>query len=312
MKDLKQRSLLEDFTPQVSEVVKNFFEYLKTEKAASPYTLFNYELDLKSYFGFINNKLKTNWSIKTLQDFKLLREYLSREAKKYERSTISRRLSVIKSFLKFLHREGHLETNIAKLIVLPKPHKKLPTVLKVEEILEILNTIPTKNLKQKRAKAAFELLYSSGIRISEMVNLDQKDIDLKNGVAKVFGKGSKERLVPIGRPCQLALKNYIDSVPKSDAASIPLFLNREQMRVSVRTMQRDLKKFATDILGVRGLDLTPHTLRHSCATHLLAGGAGLREIQELLGHESLVTTQKYTQVDISRLKATYKKAHPKA
>jgi integrase/recombinase XerC len=110
----------------------------------------------------------------------------------------------------------------------------------------------------------------------------------------------------------MALKSYIDAVPKTDATTIPLFLNREQMRVSVRTMQRDLKKFATDILGVRGLDLTPHTLRHSCATHLLAGGAGLREIQELLGHESLVTTQKYTQVDISRLKATYKKAHPKA
>lgn len=293
-------------------LVEDFLQYLKLERNASPHTLFNYELDLKHWFRFLNEKIKKSWTSEVFKDFKLLREFLGVEIKQFERSTVNRRLSTIKSFLKFLHREGYLESNVAKLIQVPRVTQKLPQVLKPNEVISLIESIPTNTLRLKRSKAIIELLYSTGIRISELVSLNQSHVDFRQGTILVMGKGSKERLVPMGRPCQTAVKQYIDAVPRTDKVEdLPLFLNREGGRVSVRTLQRDLKHFAIEYLGAKGLDVTPHTLRHSCATHLLANGAGLREIQELLGHESLVTTQKYTHVDLTQLKKSYQKAHPK-
>lgn len=299
--------------PRLAELMKEFLEYLKTEKGSSDHTITNYDIDLRHWFRFMSEKTGGDYGMEMLSDLKRLREFLSHEMEKYERSTVARRLSVIKGFLKFLHREGYLEKNVARLISLPRKIDKLPMVLKPEEMLKLIEGIPTDTLREKRMKAVIELLYSTGIRVSELVGLTQEKVDFKNGVILVFGKGSKERVLPFGRHCQAALRDYIDSMPsvQKQGPTTPLFLNAEGEGVSVRTIQRNLREFAISVLGPIGAKVTPHTLRHSCATHLLAGGAGLREIQELLGHRSLVTTQKYTQVDIERLKRSYQAAHPK-
>lgn len=299
--------------PAPPELVRQFLDYLRDERASSKHTLVNYEIDLRHWLKFLFAKSPGGFSLKLMTDLKLLREFLAEEMKEYERTTVSRRLSVIKGFLKFLHREAYIDKNVAKLISLPKAHEKLPYVLKPEETIKLIEGIPARNLREKRMKAILELLYSTGIRVSELCGLTQDKLDFKNGSVLVTGKGSKERVVPMGRHCQRAILDYIDSMPsvQKQGPTMPLFLNRDGGPVSVRTVQRDLRSFALDVLGTRGTKVSPHTLRHSCATHLLAGGAGLREIQELLGHRSLVTTQKYTHVDVDRLKKSHEQSHPK-
>lgn len=293
--------------------VQGYLQYLRVEKNASAHTLSNYELDMRQWMRFLNRKAAERPDAERFTDLKLLRAFLGEETKRYERTTVARRLSVIKGFLKYLYREKLIETNLAKLIQLPKPQVKLPHVMKQDEVEKLIEGVPAQTLLQKRAKAVMELLYSTGMRISELVQITYEDIDLRRGLVRVRGKGDKERLIPLGRHCQSAIRDYIDSLPAAlpKDADAALFLNREGERVSVRTLQRNLRHYAVEILGGAGTKVSPHTFRHSCATHLLARGAGLREIQELLGHESLVTTQKYTQVDSERLKRSYQMAHPK-
>jgi len=305
--DLSERKAVS--LPQLTDA---FLHYLKAEKDASQHTLVNYEIDIRHWFAYYSENY-TTVNLQVLTDLGHLREFLASEREKYERATVARRLSVIKSFMKFLHREGFLEKNVAKLISLPKAQEKLPAVLKIEEVLSLIEGIPNTTLRHKRTRAMVELLYSTGIRVSELVKLDHGDLDFRHGTLTVMGKGRKERKLPMGRHCQTAIREYIDAMPsyQKRGAQTPVFLNAEGERVTVRTIQRNLREFAVSALGTTGIAVSPHTLRHSCATHLLAGGAGLREIQELLGHRSLVTTQKYTQVDIKRLKESYKKAHPK-
>ncbi len=292
--------------------VQGYLEHLRVEKSSSEHTLSNYELDLRQWMRFLNKKATQRTDSERLTDLKLLRRFLGEETRKYERSTVARRLSVIKGFLKYLYREGLIERNLSKLISLPKPHLKLPHVMKPDEVKQLIESTPAETLLQKRSKAMMELLYSTGMRISELVQLVYGDLDLRQGVVRVRGKGDKERLVPLGRHCQKAIRDYIGAMPAAldKSATQPIFLNRDGERVSVRTLQRNLRHYAVEILGGAGVKVSPHTFRHSCATHLLARGAGLREIQELLGHESLVTTQKYTHVDIERLKKSYRMAHP--
>ncbi len=293
--------------------LERFLEYLKTERSASPHTVSSYELDLRDWFRYLFEKQGGNFENEDLCDLKLLRKYLASQTKRYEKTTLARRLSTIKGFLKFLHREGLIKKNAARILRLPRVPKKLPFVLSTEEMLQVLNEAPMGNLREKRLKAVLELLYSTGVRVSECVGITYEQIDFTNGTLLIRGKGSKERVVPMGSHCQNALRDYVDSVPSltKHGSSTPLFLNREGARVSVRTVQRDLQSYAIEVLGEKGGEVTPHTFRHSCATHLLSGGAGLREIQELLGHRSLVTTQKYTQVDTERLKKVYDKTHPR-
>lgn len=293
--------------------VLGYLQYLRVEKTASPHTLSNYELDLRHWLRFLNKKAASRVDSDRLTDLKLLRAFLAEEMKEYERATVGRRLSVIKGFLKYLYREQLIDRNLAKLIALPKPQPKLPFVLKPEQVEQLIEGVPAQTLLQKRARAVMELLYSTGMRISELTQLVYGDVDFRQGVVRVRGKGDKERLIPMGRHCQSAIHDYISALPAvlGREPELPLFLNRDGERVSVRTLQRNLRHYAVEILGGSGVQVSPHTFRHSCATHLLARGAGLREIQELLGHESLVTTQKYTQVDIDRLKKSYRMAHPK-
>lgn len=295
------------------KLMDDFLTFQRTEKDASHHTIINYEIDLRHWIAYYTKHHPGPLDLNLLSSLKALREFLGEEARHYERSTVARRLSVIKGFFKFLHREGHLEKNVAKLISLPRVQEKLPYVLKPEETIRLIEGIPTTTLRHKRIRAVVEMLYSTGIRVSELSQLNHEDVDFKAGTILVRGKGRKQRVVPVGRHCQKAIMDYIEAMPPEQRQGLktPLFLNQEGERVSVRTLQRNLREVAVEVLGGAGMKVTPHTLRHSCATHLLSRGAGLREIQELLGHRSLVTTQKYTQVDIDRLKASYKKAHPR-
>ncbi len=305
--------LFEEGKGRLPEWSARFLSYLQTERSASPHTTANYELDLKDWFRYLFEKQKGEFKNSDLCDLKLLRKYLAAQSKLYEKSTLARRLSTIKGFLKFLHREGVIEKNAARILRLPRVPKKLPFVLAPEEMLKLLDEAPAENLRQKRLQAVLELLYSTGIRVSECVGLTYEQIDFAQNTLLIKGKGSKERVVPMGTHCQTAVRNYVGSVPNlvKHGSTTPLFLNRDGNKVSVRTVQRDLQAHAINVLGEKGKEVTPHTFRHSCATHLLSGGAGLREIQELLGHRSLVTTQKYTQVDTERLKRVYDKTHPR-
>lgn len=296
------------------DLLENFLHYLKTERSASQHTLTNYEIDLRHWMRYLFQQVQGGSELERMTDLANLRGFLGQEMEKYERSTVARRLSVIKGFLKFLFREGHISRNVSKLIAIPKAQEKLPTVLKPDQIVQMIEAVPANTLREKRNRAIIELLYSTGIRVSELAGLSREKVDFRDGTVRVIGKGNKERLVPMGRHCQRALHDYIDAMPVSlgYGPKTPLFLNRDGGPISVRSIQRDLRALAVETLGGAGTKVSPHTFRHSCATHLLAGGAGLREIQELLGHRSLVTTQKYTQVDVERLKRSYKKAHPKA
>lgn len=295
--------------------VQEFLRHLEIEKGASSHTLYNYSIDLRKWIQFLQTAgMSTKQPLNSFTDLALLRKFLAEERQRYEKSTVARRLSVIKGFLKYLYREGVIEKNVSRLVTIPSVPKKLPKILDTQKLAEFLNQLPSATLLDKRTKAALETLYSTGIRISELVHLTQADLDFRAGTLKVYGKGRRERVVPMGRHCQSAIHAYITALPRLLQAgpATPVFLSRDGARVTVRTLQRNLKQAATMYLGTVGLEVTPHTLRHCCATHLLAAGAGLREIQELLGHRSLVTTQKYTQVDLERLKKSYESAHPKS
>lgn len=310
---MKNPTLFDGKAPQnTPELVDGFMKFLKTEKSSSEHTIINYDIDLRHFLKFLFDH-HAPFSLAKICDLKIIRAFVAQEMEKYSRATVGRRLSVIKGFLKYLHREGYIEKNVAKLISLPKQEERLPNVLKPQEAIQLIEGISANTLPEKRMRAIVEMLYSTGIRVSELQGLTYENVNFNQGTILVFGKGSKERLVPMGEHCRAAILNYIDAVPHTQkrGAKTPLFLNQDGEALSVRSIQRLLRKFAQEILGAHGESVTPHTLRHSCATHLLAGGAGLREIQELLGHQSLVTTQKYTQVDIHQLKDSYKKAHPK-
>lgn len=299
--------------PPLRELTASFLAFLRNERSASEHTLSNYGLDLKHWMKFLYGRFAAEPAPEQFTDLGVLREFLGEEIERYERSTINRRMSVLKGFFKFLYREGLLKKNLARLIRLPKPEEKLPFVLKPQQVAQLLDGVAPQNLRTKRIRAILELLYSTGIRVSEAATLTHEKLDLRSGYIRVRGKGGRERMVPIGRHCQAAIADYIDSLPShlKQTPQAPVFLNREGEPLSVRTIQRNVQEFALEVLGSDGAQVTPHTLRHSCATHLLAGGAGLREIQELLGHRSLVTTQKYTQVDIERLKRAYETSHPR-
>ena len=268
---MKEKTLFDTAKiPDLPVLVQSYLESLKNEKNASDYTILNYEIDLRHWHEFLFTGTKGPFHFSKLSDLKMLREYLSKEMEKYSRATISRRLSVIKGFLKFLHREGYLEKNVAKLISLPRVEETLPFVLKEEEVIKLIEGIQTYDLRHKRTRAVVELLYSTGIRISELTALKHENIDFKNSTITVFGKGKKERVVPIGRHSANAIRDYVDSMPEvqKHGPKTPLFLNAEGGGVSVRTLQRNLREFAVEILGPHGVNVTPHTLRQIGRAHV--------------------------------------------
>ena len=284
--------------------IDNFLDYLRAERAVSPYTLKAYTQDLKEFSAFIDKKPKNidNLDIRTF-----LASLYHRNLKK---SSISRKLASIRSFFKYLHREGHVKSNPAKLVSSPKVPKNLPKFLTIDEVFSLVETPKGETFKPTRDRAIIELLYSCGLRVSELTSLDISDLDIKETIIRVKGKGRKERIMPIGTKAMEAIKNYLPERISLKKKSPGLFLNNRGGRLTQRSVRRILVHYSR-MINLTG-DLSPHTLRHTFATHLLHEGADLRSIQELLGHSSLSTTQKYTHLDIRQLTEVYDKAHPMA
>lgn len=290
---------------------------LLNEKRASPHTVKNYLHDLVAFHQYL---LESHPDLVGEGGIRLdavnplvLRSYLSILLQKNNPSSVARKLSTLRSFFQFWVKRGKLQQNPAKAIHTPKVPKRIPKFLSVDEIFRIMDLPFDNNYQGIRDKAILELLYSSGLRVSELVGLNTDSIDLKLRVVRVLGKGGKERIVPIGKKAKAQMERYLvirERVMKKDRPDQALFLNLRGTRFGVRSVQRLVESVIVRV----GLpkEVTPHVLRHTFATHLLNAGADLRSIQELLGHASLSTTQKYTHVNLDHLMQVYDKAHPKA
>ena len=292
--------------PEKQNLVRQFIHYLSAEKNASPHTCRNYMRDLEQFESFLEGM-----AIEKV-DRMALRRYLSFLHRKNRKSSIARKLSTLRSFYRYLVREQVLSANPAKPVATPKVEKLLPTTLTVDEAFRLMES-PSKDQKSRetelRDRAVLELLYSSGLRVSELVGLNLNRVDLDLGIVRVMGKGRKERIVPVGAKAIEALKSYLETRGILEEGS-PLFVNLRKGRLTDRSVARLVKKYGRQSGIFR--KISPHSLRHTFATHLLDAGAGLREIQEMLGHVSLSTTQRYTHLTVGKLMEVYDKAHPRS
>jgi integrase/recombinase XerC len=322
-------------------VVQEFLNYLKFEKRFSEHTAKCYGADLEQFSQFlighsdngshIDNHISlgdhgsatavaTQTSLKLDQlllsaDINSVRAYLALlNERQYSKATIARKLATLRSFYKFLVKRNQISSNPVMAVRTPKQDKRLPRFLEYEQVKRLLETPPMDNWLGARDRAIMETLYSTGVRVSELVALNMDDIDFLGEVVHIRGKGKKERIVPIGTSALQVIQHYMEfrnkrahSNPNFD--SKVLFVNKHGRRLSTRSVRRKMDKY----LKMAGLDnsISPHTLRHSFATHMLNNGADLRSVQELLGHQSLSTTQVYTHLTTKKLKEVYDKAHPR-
>ena len=290
--------------------VGDFLNHLMYERNVSPNTVEAYRDDLESFVGFLcNDYLTIGRDLLDLRrvDHLAVRSYLAHLArKKLSRASMARHLSALRSFFKYLMREGVVDVNPARTVATPKREKHLPAVLQTSDVAVLLEQ-PDDSALGIRDRAWLELLYASGLRISELVAIDVEDLELRSRLVKVHGKGSKERIVPFGSKAQEALKAYLATRTDDNSA---VFVNYRGERITTRSIRRLFDRYVRAASLRAGV--SPHTLRHSFATHLLNAGADLRGIQELLGHASLSTTQKYTHLNDAQLIAVYKKSHPRA
>lgn len=293
---------------------EKFIQYLVSEKKYSQHTVRNYNSDLTDFFSFLKDFTSSHRiDPKKIEDFHIrafLNSLFSRELSK---SSISRKLSSIKAYFQYLRREQILKNNPAAMISSPKLEKKLPEHLTIQETETFLDSIHGKTPLTKRDRAMFELIYSCGLRVSEVVSLDVNSLDIPEKTVLVRGKGKKERLLPVGKSAILAIQDYMKErgtlmKKKSVSHESALFLNNTGTRISTRSVESKIKKYLVSA-GIF-TDATPHSLRHSFATHLLGKGADLRGIQELLGHASMNTTQRYTHMTIQHIMNTYNSSHP--
>lgn len=288
--------------------INAFSGYLETERNVSPHTLAAYNSDLAQWLAFVSSEKGDAVTAGEI-DHLLLRRYLAGLSKTTKKSSIGRKLAAIRSFFRFLLRRGVITKNPAELIATPKKEQRLPFHLDIDQATSLMEAPDEEQQHARRDRAILELLYSSGLRVSELTGLNIGEIDLTAGMVRVMGKGGKERIVPVGRRALEALSAYLEE--RSDVQNgAALFLNTRGQRINRRSVARIVDAHVLRIAAFKRI--SPHTLRHTFATHLLEGGADLRAIQELLGHASLSTTQKYTHVGIDRLMEVYDKAHPKA
>lgn len=292
--------------------IARFRAHLEGELNASPHTVRAYMKDLHAFRSFVRDSSGKEPSVDDIDQDSLML-YLRSRSQKCQKSTLSREITSLRSFFRFLEREGLVSRNPVQDLSAPKVRRSLPRVLSVDEIGELLQTPDPRSVLGLRDRAILELLYSSGLRVSELVGLDRGDVLWELGVVRVFGKGSRERIVPVGAPALAALRVYMErrgelQGPRGDPDA--LFLNRRGGRLSSRSVARLLDRHIARCSMRRGI--SPHSLRHTFATHLLDNGADLRSIQEMLGHQSLSTTQRYTHVSVARLLDVYDRAHPRA
>jgi integrase/recombinase XerC len=314
------------------ELLSQFLDHLRYERNVSAHTLRNYESDLQQFIDYLippdsdaspTNGRKQKAAKPSEPDLKqtdhiTIREWLaSLHSDHKKKSSIARKLAALRTFFQFLVREGVIESNPAKLVATPRKEKKLPVHLSLEDAVRFIETPDAESDFGKRDRAILELLYATGVRVSELVQLNLRDVDLSNKLLRVFGKRRKERIVPFGEPALKALNNYLSvrgkflmNAPVTKRDAQPLILNYQGTRMTTRSVGRLIEKYIRLCAGIH--DISPHALRHSFATHLLDSGADLRDIQALLGHARLSTTQVYTHVSMEKLIEVYDKAHPKA
>ncbi|MFH2046487.1 MAG: site-specific tyrosine recombinase/integron integrase [Pseudomonadota bacterium] len=304
----------------IDSIISSFIETLASEKGYSHNTCRAYANDLDEFASFAAKKSGLNSDEESEKkpfmvedaDHLLIRAFLGYLHKKDKKNSIVRKLSALRSFFKHLVRHNIISNNPVELISTPKQDKNIPAYLTVDEMFRLLDSIKTDTVSGLRNRAIFETMYSSGIRVSELAGLNVSSIEFGAGLIKVFGKGDKERIVPIGSKAMDAIKLYREKLGKDNKISDennPLFLNKNKGRLTTRSIARILEKFVKEFSI--SVPVSPHALRHSFATHMLDAGADLRVVQELLGHKSLSTTQRYTHVGIGRLMETYDKAHPR-
>jgi integrase/recombinase XerC len=298
--------------------VKRFAEHLEHERRSSPHTVLAYRRDLEELAAFARERLGDAVTPGQI-DRSVLRVFLGRLAESCAPTTIGRKLASCRAFFGYLERQGIVRKNPAALLASPKVRRKLPRFLLPEaaaQVMEAPSAMPEpEHVERRRDTALLELLYGSGLRVSELVGLDVDHLELASDEVRVLGKGGKERIVPVGSKAREALVTYLSLREelvdaRSTTKNKALFLGRRGRRLSVRWVQKLVRRYG--MLGAGRADLHPHALRHSCATHLLEGGADLRVIQEMLGHSSLSTTQRYTHVSMDQLLAVYDRAHPLA
>lgn len=296
----------------MQRAIGRFLRYLEVERNASALTIKSYREDLVTLVEYLQAQSEHLPAPCALTPADL-RQYVSALHRAgYAKSSVARHLATLRSFFRFAQREGLVTQNPAKPLRNPRPDRKLPHFLTTRQVSQLLEAPPADQPLGLRDRAMLETTYSAGLRVSELVAIDDDDLDLPGGLVRVRGKGRRERLAPLGRFAVRAIERWQRVRPQSadSGATHPLFLNRFGRRLTTRSVARMLDKY----LQQTGLDqrTSPHTLRHSFATHLLDRGADIRSVQELLGHKSLVTTQIYTHISMASLRATYEKAHPRA
>src|SRR5439155_18500296 len=296
----------------MQQEIEAFVEALRN-RAVSEHTLSSYRSDLRQFHAFLKLRKRSLDSL----DHLCLRDFLSHlHERKLQKTSIARKLACLRTFFKFLVHDGRLKSNPAELISSPRLPKKLPSYLGEEEAAAVVEMPQGSSLKDLRDRAILELLYASGLRVRELVGLNDENLDMPEHLVRVFGKGKKQRIVPFGEYAARALATYLSErnrvglAQAEDSGHIPVFVSLRGRRLNARDVQRLVETTRARLPS--GRRFTTHTLRHTFATHLLERGADLRAIQELLGHSSLATTQKYTHVSLEHLRAEYDKAHPKA
>lgn len=302
----------------MGNIIQDFQIYLEVERNVSAHTRIAYIADIQEFTRFLhnNNFIKSQDEIINVEP-ENIREYLSYlYRQKVKKVTVNRKVSSLRAFYKYVLRTGKIKNNPAEMIQTLKTEKYMPTFLSVDEMFELLKERDESSVLSLRNRAMLEIFYSSGLRLSELAGLDLIDLDFNQKLVKVRGKGRKERIVPVGGPALKAVQEYLEKIGEirkdtnGDILKKPLFLNARGERITTRSIARIVNEI-TSKSGI-GRKISPHALRHSFATHLLNAGADLRSIQELLGHESLSTTQKYTAVNINRMMEIYDKAHPRS
>jgi len=297
------------------QAIERFVRYLEHERRASPHTVAAYGRDLEQLARFVEEQLGGTPTPKQVDTF-LLRKWLGMLARQATPSTIGRKLAAVRTFGSWMVERGELTSDPAAQLQNPKVSRPLPAFLNMEAAASVVETPTSQSPAGLRDRAMLELLYGAGLRVSELVGLDLHSIDFGDASVRVLGKGNKERVIPLGAPALASLRAYLEARPNLRHAKTgmqdetALFLTERGARIGVRAVQRLVHRYGQ--LGAGRADLHPHALRHSCATHMLEGGADLRAIQEMLGHASLATTQRYTHVSIEQLMQVYDRAHPLA
>jgi len=303
---------------KATEWVSEYLRYLEVERNLAHNSLESYRRDLQSFMAFLDESGLAGEDEFEPQkvERKAVRRYLARLAKTHRPASVERAAAAVRGFFRFLVQEGVIEKNPASLVRTPKKEKRLPRILSVDEVFGLIDAPPEDKPIGARDRAILELFYSSGLRLSELVGMDRDDVDFAQGICRVRGKGAKERLVPLNSRAADKLKKLIELRPKfkprvtDEDASRAMFLSMQGRRIS----RRRVEQIVNDLVKRAGLSrkISPHSLRHSFATHLLDSGMSIRNIQELLGHESLSTTQKYTHTSLGELSKVYDRAHPRA